>query len=380
MSSHQLVPSLDGSVVCKTPTNEVQSPTQRTARRSIAVGLTLFVMSVIALAGFRYSATYSSHRAVTPLQCMSRFQQGLMLAFNSPAMARALADSSSKFNGTVEAVMKEVDTKDPKKMYMKALLKMSNNQDDWPTTILTLNAKPGMQQRLKSKLQKIWDGIVDLHCANAHASECEKTGKMVIFKAGRKSLHFGRGYFVFVIIKLPEGPTSEAADWKLAKAFRQHHPMFLAELSFGRTIQDMYNNANSNVATLAQGVKLKVGTAFASAVFVAIGWEATTPLDRFILKILNGVSKLKSRQELLYKHAEDLGAAFDGLPSFASQLEQLKQAILRGPRKITKHLKNLDKLSAGIVGVVVSGLPQQWEVVMEFKNFHPTKILSSILA
>merc|ERR1712137_1451839 len=128
------------------------------------------------------------------------------------------------------------------------------------------------------------------------------------------------------------------------------------------------------------GVKLKVGMAFAGSMFVAIGWEAKTSFDRAVLKFLTGVVKITSRKELLYKRAEDLGAAFDGLPSFTGVLHDIKQSLMQAPRKVTKHIKNLDKLSAGVAGVVVSGLPQQHEVVMEFKNFHPTKILSSILA
>merc|ERR1719291_918311 len=102
-------------------------------------------------------------------------------------------------------------------------------------------------------------------------------------------------------------------------------------------------------------MRVKIATVFASPVFVAIGWEAATPFDRTLLQMLTGVAKLSTRQEFLYKSPEDLGDAFNGFPSFGNEVQHLKQALIQGPRKITKHMKRLDKLSAGISGIVVSG-------------------------
>ena len=40
----------------------------------------------------------------------------------------------------------------------------------------------------------------------------------------------------------------------MAAAFKEHDPRFVAELNFSRTIEDMYDNINTNVAVLPQGL------------------------------------------------------------------------------------------------------------------------------
>jgi len=241
---------------------------------------------------------------------------------------------------------------------------------------LTFEAKQGKQQKLQNQLENIKKGIVDLQCQHAQDDDCDKMGDMVEFSKGGKSDHFGKGEYVFATVKLPKGPSETDADKDMGQAFKEHGVRFLAELNLGRTIEDMFDNKNLNVIKLMNGMHIKVASDFASTMFDAAA-DMGPPSPVF--KMLKGFSKFTTRQELLYKSDAELGDAFDGVPSFANELEQFKQGFQSGPPQVTKPMGNLQKHAENLKGIVLSGLPGKMEVVVEFTNFHPHKLLNAVL-
>merc|ERR1712217_665342 len=99
-----------------------------------------------------------------------------------------------------------------------------------------------------------------------------------------------------------------------------------------------------------------------------------------MMKLVKGFSKFKTRQEILYKSDADLGGAFDEIPSLEAEIDAFKKDFKRGPVKITRPMRNLQKHAKGLKGVVLSGLPGKMEVVVEFTNFHPSKLAGAILS
>lgn len=358
--------------------NEFKTP-KRTSNTGLRVGLVFVVLSAVGLAGLNRIGAYPFNRVTTPMEYLSMAQDKLMAAFDVRALQDA-ADFKASFNG----VIKEVGTADPSAMSMKATMKIGAAKGEWPTTIFTFIAKPGKQEKLAKKFKAIKQGIVDLQCEHSQDNDCKKMtsrhfGKISL---GKQSVHFGKGEFVFIEVMMPKGPTETKGEKEMTDAFAEHDPRFTAELNFGRTIEDMYDNLNSNVLELPNGVSAKIGAGFASTIFAALrefGFVGGTHVDE-VVKMLTGLAQLKERFEIQYKNSADLADSFGDIPTFDKEIESFKKEFASGPRSITKPMKGLQQVCDGVAGVVLTGLPMGSEVVVEFTNFHPSKVLNSLLS
>jgi len=342
----------------------------RRTRSGLRLGFLFVTLSAIGMFGLKYTGTYPFNRVLTPMQVMVAAQDKMMAAFTS----RALKEKPD-FKATIEAVVKEEGTEDPTAMSMHAAMQAGKTKVNWPTVTFTFEAQQGKQTKLQKQLEKMWDGIVKLQCQHAQDDDCNKMSDMVKFTQGKKSEHFDNGNLVFASVKMPKGPAESDADKDMGKAFKEHSVRFLAELNLGRTIEDMFDNKDMNVVKLLNGMHVKVASDFASSMFDAAADMQPNP----VFKILKGFAKVKTRQEVLYKNDADLGDAFDGIPSFANELDAFKKGLEGGPKEVTQPMANLQKHAESLKGVVVNGLPGKMEVVVEFKNFHPTKLLGAIL-
>merc|ERR1712039_686915 len=120
---------------------------------------------------------------------------------------------------------------------------------------------------------------------------------------------------------------------------------------------------------------MKMSAGFAGTVFDAIS-KAAPPDARAPLHVARGISKLKGRMEVHYKKENALGDAFKDVPNLAGLMQELSNCLRRpGLKAVRKHLKGLEKLSAGVKSVALEGLPMNWEVVAIFHNFHPSPVL-----
>jgi len=354
--------------------NDFTMPRQHRSKTGLRLGLALVVLSAVGLAGLNHVGAYPFNRVTTPLQYLSMAQDKLMTAFS----VRALADAAD-FKATVEGVIKEVGSADPSAMGMKATLTMGDGTGKWPMVYVTFIAQPGKQDKLAKKLRAIKKGVVDLECLRSRDEDCKKMGEIVKIKKGQQSVSAGKGEYVFVEVQMPKGPSESQSDKDMAAAFKEHDPRFLAELNFGRTIEDMYDNINDNVAVMPKGLSVKVSTAFATTLFTAMA-DSMPRSDRVAMKMMKGIAKLKSRSEILYKTPADLGNAFEDIPTFANELSSFKKGFQDGPKEVVKPMKGLQDVSAGIADIVVTGLPAGAELLVEFTNFHPSKVLNSLLS
>jgi len=354
--------------------NAFTTPRQHRTKTGLRLGLAFVVLGAVGLAGLNHVGAYPFNRVTTPLQYLSMAQDKLMTAFS----VRALADAAD-FKATIEGVIKEVGAADPSAMGMKATLKLGEGSGKWPTATFTFNAQPGKQNALAQKLKDIKKGVVDLECQHSRDEDCKKMGEIVKIKKGQQSVSAGKGEYVFVEVQMPKGPDESQSDKDMAAAFKEHDPRFVAELNFGRTIEDMYDNINTNVAVLPQGLHVKIGTGFASTLFTAMA-ESMPPSARADMKVMMGLAKLKERTEILYKTPADIGDAFEDIPTLANELSSFKKGFQDGPPQLVKPMKGLQKVCAGIAGIVINGLPMGAELLVEFTNFHPSKVLNSLLS
>lgn len=362
---------------------EVMAHQHHRSKKILRLGLACMVLGIVGLAGLNHVGSYPFNRPITPLQYLNMAQDKFMQAFP----IRALADAAD-FEVTMEGVFKEVGSADPSAMSMNVTTQVGQDKREWPVTIFTFIALSGKEQILKERFEAILKGLVDIECKHSEDADCKKMSDIVKIAKGEDSPHFGKGNFVFVEIQMPNGQQGQDAEEEFTATFKEHDVKFLAEVSFGRTIEDMYHNINTNIAELPKGLHVKVSAAFASTLFAALVDLSMGPAKQDMgfakkieayMKIMMGFAKLKTRNEILYKTAKDLGDSFGVLPTLAEEIPKLKQSFQSMPHTITKPMTDLHELCSGVAGIEVEGLPGGWELLAKFENFHPSKVLSSIL-
>merc|ERR1712014_515005 len=131
---------------------------------------------------------------------------------------------------------------------------------------------------------------------------------------------------------------------------------------------------NSTVVKLTNGMGVRISSGFASSVFKALQAEVP-PSMMGPAMAFSGLTKFSSRQEISYKKEGDLGDSFDGIPTLADAIEKVEQMSTQIPPELTPHLKGLSKVAAGIKSMKLEGLPMDWEVAFNFKDFNPFPLL-----
>lgn len=368
--------SKTSSIFDEEDVNEFMVPEKRTGK-IWKVGFAVLAMGAVAMAVFNRADAFLVGHTRTPMEHISMMQDKVMKAFS----ARALADAPD-FKTTMEVWFKEIGSDDPSAMSVKARMKHIKGDPKWPRLVKTFAAQPGKQSELVAKLKDVWQGFLDLQCKHprGNKNQCEDMKTSTTIEAASEDANFGKGEFVQFQMKFHKGPDDNQKELK--QAFNDYDPRFHAEMYFGRTIEDMYKDLDSNVAVLPNGIGAKIGAEFASTIFSAVGNEIGAGMKKQ-LKIASGIAQVKERVVVSYKKGGDLGDAFDSIPTLGKEVHAFEKALKKGhvlPPTVTDPMNGLEKVCAGIKGVALEGLPMNLEVVAEFVNFHPFPVISSMLS
>lgn len=340
------------------------SPSHQATRWRLLVGSVAAVCAVVCI-GLNQIGVFASQPTRSPLAHLTSMQDNLMSAFAS----RALSENSD-FNLAYEVTLNEEGAADPNAMSVVADMKVGDGDSSWPQMTVTFAAAAGKQDELNAKLKSILVDVVAMEKEQNGAESAKHLESLAsITKASSTN-------GVLLIIKFPKGPAENADQKELMADFKEHHPTFHAELSFGRTIQQMFHNSNVNMVLLPHGVHAKVGAGIASTVFDMIGDSGVSREVLPMLSMMKGFSEFSSHEKMIYKHD---ATEFDKLPTLAKEVDDLKQAVKQGPPKLVQHLKGLDKLMTGISSITATGLPLGWEVDVKLTHFHPAPVLASMV-
>merc|ERR1712032_846628 len=296
---------------------------------------------------------------------------------------RALQAATGDFTGSFEVVFKEKGATDPKdrsKMKMTATIKASKGpKRDAPTELATFIAKTGKEKQLQNTFK-------DIHKESCKRC-CVDWCKSVKISTGTTSGQFGKGNFVFVEFPMPPGSAPQV-EKDVEAAFKNHQPEIVAEIDFGRKIEEMWANKKTNIAGLPLGIQAKSTASFASSLWMAYGDAMQGAVDTGMpvasqapgmIELMPALAELKSRNDILYK--PNGGGLFAHFPTLEAGVQAAKQFLdHQVPPKIMPHLKKISKFSDGIAGFETVGLPSGVEFVVAFENFHPSHLLSKILA
>merc|ERR1712087_177359 len=187
------------------------------------------------------------------------------------------------------------------------------------------------------------------------------------------------------------GPPADETkkDWKDAL---KPPPKFTASLSTGRTIEEMYEHLDENVALLPGGVVGHVDAAFAHTMFQALKDVAQENAGRKDfgeevhvegqkvdpVKILTSFASFDMNYEFRYRSETPSG--FDDLPKLDEGVGMFTKEFGSGPRCVLDPIGGLADFADGLKTLEITGLPSKYGLLVTFKNFHITPILKTMAA
>merc|ERR1711920_528053 len=150
---------------------------------------------------------------------------------------------------------------------------------------------------------------------------------------------------------------------------------------FGRTIDEMFEYIDENLATLPHGIKGQVSAAVAHTLFKAMAemegsgakYGGGNPSG---LMMMSAMSTFETTTEFRYRAGTD---AFDQVPNLEDAAMMAGRVLSTGPESIIHPLHGLADLADGVKSIKISGLPNNFEVVATFTNVHVTPLLKKLI-
>jgi len=363
--------------------NVMTTPRPHGSKTALRFGVACVVLAAVGLVGF-YVKTSAPNGTIALMQRLSKAHGAYLKAFHE----RALEVAAGDFTGSVEIVFKEDGSTDPKersKMKVTATIQAAKGPKINSTAEkVTLIAKNGKEGELKDTVEKFMEGVSQT-CNDQ--KDCVEWCKSIKVTTGKKSEQFGSGNFVFVEIPFPPSVEQDQGQEDLQKAFKEQTPVVVGEIDFGRTIDEMWEKKETNLAELPDGIQTKDSVTFASTLWQAAEEMSDTdmpqlqtppgaPRPQSILEEMPGLKELKSRNDFAYLPG---GAGlFRSLPTMKNGVQMLKMQVNGMPPFLSTPLKDLPKSCDGMAGAETVGLPSGLEAVLKFENFHPSILFPHI--
>jgi len=285
------------------------------------------------------------------IQLRSMTPQSVMAAFEARLLGSDMSTTETeKFSFYAEGEPK------PEAMKMTVNLQQSKSKKEKRVSVSIL-AKIGKGDALRKQLNDI-------------VSEIDSSGpKISVRGKGDKA-----------VIQL-NGPDDDDDDPVITG-----QPKLSLEVAFGRTIRQMYEHKNSNIAALPGGVSFKGSVTIANLMFQE--WLTHLPLPRRVgnfaqkgTPFLKAISKITVTEEVRYNKAELENGPWSHLPSLGEAIDelsrQLKQAL---PPKIMTLLTGLQDNADGFESIKLTGLQHNYQIVADFTHFHPSHLIASLLS
>merc|ERR1719469_871336 len=148
----------------------------------------------------------------------------------------------------------------------------------------------------------------------------------------------------------------------------------------------MFENIDDNLAILPHGIKGHVTASFAHTLFKAVEDEMGGPPMGMggppipnPMMLMGAMSNVNTVQEFRYRSGGKALEAFDQLPSLGAGVKYFASEFAKGPETILAPMHGLADVADGVKSMTVSGLPNNFEIVMSFTNVHVTPLLKEII-
>jgi len=327
--------------------------------------------AVVATLGAAVGTTLRS-KPMTPVQRFhKKMQNSLLNAFSTRALAEA-ADLTARFS----FIFAEVDQEDPSKMSMEAKVETTDEEVASLTVTATFAAQEGKGDDLVAQFKKVVAGLKSYLAAEQGQEAADMVDGIVSVEAGEED----EAVITFTPPPLPESDEEKGQFDKEFVASLKPKPKFTASVSTGRSIKEMYEHLDENIALLPGGVAGHVDAAFAHTLFKAIedevGGGEFEKEGPNMMQVLGAMASISEKLELRYRSGS---TGFDSLPKLDGLAMSLAMAMGRVPAAILEPTAGLADVADGLKTLEISGLPHNYGLLATFTNFHITPLLKTLI-
>merc|ERR1712061_557738 len=162
-------------------------------------------------------------------------------------------------------------------------------------------AKSGKVDELADGINKTWQWAVDMERQDAGDESADEMAASGSIKKGANS--------VSLEVLMPD--SMEKEDEEMADAFDQVNPSLTGSMCVGSTIEEMYKDKSKNLAVLPGGVEATLSAGFSKMVFQVL--SEMMPGEG--IGMFKAMTSYKAREEFRYAKPDEIGDAFDDVPS-----------------------------------------------------------------
>jgi len=157
---------------------------------------------------------------------------------------------------------------------------------------------------------------------------------------------------------------------------------FEASLKLGRTLDELYDDNNEHLPMSLHGLQFTVEAAFAGALCGAMtvaseemGEPMVPPCDG-----LSALTQVNVSYDIRYRDPSEMSDEVQTAFPTLSEVMQMAAGPLMGmPDPLKEAMKKLDGLTKGIKSIAIRGLPNNFEIVFDCKNFKVSSVLKKLI-
>jgi len=158
---------------------------------------------------------------------------------------------------------------------------------------------------------------------------------------------------------------------------------FEASLKLGRTLDELYDDNTEHLPMSLHGLQVTVEAAFAGALCGAVALAKSQmgePLYQKDCDALSALSQVNVSYDMRYRDPSEMSDEVQTAFPTLSQVMQMAAGPLMGmPDSVKEAMKELDGLTKGIKSIAIRGLPNNFEIVFDCKNFKVSSVLKKLI-
>lgn len=251
---------------------------------------------------------------------------------------------------------------------------------DYPKQILvTFQAKEGQGEGLMGKLNEFKEVMAALLADSQGADAAKEMKESVDVK--------NKDDEVQLVVNLPSEEEDEANDIKEAmeaEGAGLPMPTFEAKITTGRSLVDIFHkmkDVDESVVSVLGGVSVTLSTNIPGKLITGLAkMMRLSPRDMEKLEAIAALSSVHESFSLKYNKENLKEALADSdLMTPAATRVGLGRAVEHAPYVLKKPLHGLQDVSDGIKSVVIRGLPENLEVILQLTNVKVGPILRTLI-
>jgi len=159
---------------------------------------------------------------------------------------------------------------------------------------------------------------------------------------------------------------------------------FEASLKLGRTLDELYDDNTEHLPMSLHGLQVTVEAAFAGALCGAMQVASEQMEEPMVPQkdcdALSALTQVNVSYDMRYRDPSEMSDEVQTAFPTLSQVMQMAAGPLMGmPDPMKEAMKKLDGLTKGIKSIAIRGLPNNFEIAFDCKNFKVSSVLKKLI-